>query len=136
MNRYITQVTLNRNQNSPHAQKGIVPCHGAGPRHPPRNSVTAIDDTTTVLTYSPSMNIANAMPEYSVWNPATSSDSASERSNGGRFTSASAQIRKIANAGNCGIAYQTAACASTIAEVRRCPANISRATSDSPIATS
>ena len=98
--------------------------------------MTAIEDTTTVFTYSPSMNIANAMPEYSVWNPATSSDSASARSNGGRLTSASAQIRNTTNAGNCGIAYQTLACASTISEVRRCPANISTATSDRPIATS
>ena len=38
-----------------------------------------------MFTYSPSKNIANGMPEYSVWNPATSSDSASARSNGGRF---------------------------------------------------
>ena len=60
-----------------------------------------------MFTYSPSMNIANAMPEYSVWNPATSSDSASARSNGGRLTSASAQIRNTTNAGNWGIAYQT-----------------------------
>ena len=82
------------------------------------------------------MNIANEIPEYSVWNPATSSDSASARSNGGRFTSASAQIRNTTNAGNCGIAYQTLSCASTISDMRRCPANISSATSESPIATS
>ncbi len=66
---------------------------GAGPRHPPRNSVTPIAATVTVATYSPRKNIANVIPEYSVWKPATSSVSASARSNGGRFVSAIAQIR-------------------------------------------
>ena len=59
-----------------------------------------------MFTYSPSMKNANRIPEYSVWNPATSSDSASARSNGGRFVSASAQMKKITNAGNCGSTYQ------------------------------
>src|SRR3954468_1577286 len=134
MNRYITSTTLSRNQTTPPTANQAPPHHG--PRHPPRNSVTATEATTTVFTYFPSMNIANPIPEYSVWNPATSSVSASARSNGGRLTSASAQIRNTTNAGSCGIAYQTVVCASTISDVRRWPENISRATSDSPIATS
>ena len=56
-------------------------------------SVTPIAATVTVETYSPRKNIANVIPEYSVWKPATSSVSASARSNGGRFVSAIPQIR-------------------------------------------
>src|SRR5215831_2807959 len=39
-------------------------------------------------------------------NPATSSDSASTRSNGGRFVSASAEMKKMMNIGNSGSQYQ------------------------------
>ena len=39
-------------------------------------------------------------------NPATSSDSASGRSNGGRLVSASAEMKKITNIGNSGSQYQ------------------------------
>ena len=38
--------------------------------------------------------------------PATSSDSASTRSNGGRLVSASAETKKITNIGNSGSQYQ------------------------------
>ena len=99
-------------------------------------TISAIAATTTVFTYSPSMKNANRIPEYSVWNPATSSDSASARSNGGRFVSASAQMRKITNAGNCGSTYQIVVCASTIALIRTCPLNISTAMIARLIATS
>ena len=40
-------------------------------------------------------NMANFMELYSLWNPATSSVSASGRSNGARFVSASAQMKKM-----------------------------------------
>ena len=89
-----------------------------------------------MLTYSPSKNIANAMPEYSVWNPATNSDSASARSNGGRFASASAPIRNTTNAGNCGITFQTVSCAATISLICSVPLYISTATSARPMPTS
>ena len=46
-----------------------------------------------MLAYSPIKNIANFMLEYSVWNPATSSVSASGRSKGARFVSATIEIR-------------------------------------------
>ena len=42
--------------------------------------------------YSPSMNSMYGVAEYSVMKPATSSDSPSARSNGGRLVSASAEI--------------------------------------------
>jgi len=38
------------------------------------------------------------MPEYSVWNPAVSSDSASGRSKGARLVSATAHTRKMKKA--------------------------------------
>src|SRR5512132_3530892 len=91
---------------------------------------------TNIIEYSPSMKNANLIPEYSVWNPATSSDSASARSNGGRLTSASAQIRYTTNAGNCGITFQTLSCCATISDIFRWPLNMITATSASDIATS
>ena len=43
---------------------------------------------------------------YSTMKPATSSDSASTRSNGGRLVSASAETKKMTNIGNSGSQYQ------------------------------
>jgi len=53
-----------------------------------KNSV----EMTRILVYSDRKNSTKIIPEYSVINPATSSDSASGRSNGDRFTSAIAEI--------------------------------------------
>ena len=44
-------------------------------------------ETVTMLTYSARKNSANLSEEYSVWNPPTSSPSASGRSNGARLVS-------------------------------------------------
>ena len=44
--------------------------------------------------------------------PATSSDSASARSNGGRLVSASAEMKKMTNIGNSGSQYQSKQAAS------------------------
>src|SRR5580700_3901508 len=60
--------------------------------HPPRNSSVATQETVTMLAYSAMKNDANFMLEYSVWNPATSSFSASGRSNGTRLVSANAAM--------------------------------------------
>src|SRR3954468_13632338 len=60
---------------------------GHGARQPPRNSVVAIAETGTMLTYSARKNSANFSDEYSVWKPPTSSPSASARSNGARLVS-------------------------------------------------
>ncbi len=47
------------------------PSHGSrstnGPCQPPKNSVVSSADTNTMPTYSPTKNIPNFMPEYSVW---------------------------------------------------------------------
>src|SRR5450755_5118450 len=59
-----------------------------GRSHPPSHNVTAIDDTASIAEYSARKNSDQRKPLYSVWNPATSSDSASGRSNGARFVSA------------------------------------------------
>ena len=54
----------------------------------------------TVFMNSARKNSAKRMLEYSVLKPPTSSCSASTRSNGGRFSSAVAAIRKITNGTN------------------------------------
>src|SRR5205085_668121 len=62
-------------------------------RQPPRNSVAHRPDTVTMLMYSARKNSANFSDEYSVWNPPTSSDSASGRSNGARLVSPTADTK-------------------------------------------
>ena len=47
-----------------------------------------------MLTYSARKNSANFSDEYSVWNPPTSSDSASARSNGARLVSPTIRDRE------------------------------------------
>ena len=59
-----------------------------GPCHAPNQSVVTIDDTTVISPYSARKKMAQRIPEYSVRNPATSSDSASGKSNGARLVSA------------------------------------------------
>ena len=53
-------------------------------------------DVSNIIPYSPIIMMAQENPEYSVWNPATNSDSASGRSKGALFDSASEQIKKNA----------------------------------------
>ena len=74
--------------------------------------------------------------------PATSSDSASTRSNGGRLVSASAETKKIMNIGNSGSQYQPSmpascvSCASTMADRLSEPAHSSTVMITKPIETS
>ena len=56
--------------------------------HPPKNKITIKELIAIILQYSPKKNKANVIEEYSTLYPATSSDSASGRSNGTRFVSA------------------------------------------------
>jgi hypothetical protein len=90
--------------------------------------VTVTADIVMTAMNSPSMNMANFAPEYSVWKPPTSSPSASARSNGGRCASATAEMKKIRNAGAIGIRFQAGRkphsvpdCAATISEARSVP---------------
>ena len=55
-----------------------------------------------IAVYSPSISIMYGVEPYSTMKPATSSDSASTRSNGGRLVSASAETKKITNIGSSG----------------------------------
>ena len=81
--------------------------------------------------------------------PATSSDSASTRSKGGRFVSASAEMKKMMNIGNSGMKYQSrkdpgrpsmvprpVCCERTISVRFSEPAHISTVTMTKPIETS
>src|SRR6516225_4577677 len=82
------------------AKSQVVPCSrlGNGRSQPPSQSVTAIEDTAIIAEYSAKKNSDQRKPLYSVWNPAVNSDSASGKSNGARFVSATIAIAKIVNA--------------------------------------
>ena len=76
------------------------------------------------------------MAEYSTLYPDTSSASASGRSNGCRFVSASVVTKKIIKIGNSGAISQKFFCPSTRVEKFRVPENSSRDTSVAPRETS
>src|SRR5947209_13133181 len=57
--------------------------------------------------YSPRKNSKNGVAEYSTMKPATSSDSASTRSKGGRLVSASAETKNTTAIGKSGSQYQS-----------------------------
>src|SRR4029078_1825606 len=65
---------------------------------PPRNRSDASPLTANMLPYSARKKIDQRNPLYSVWNPATSSLSASARSKGARFTLAGAPVKYTKNA--------------------------------------
>src|SRR5205085_20207 len=76
--------------------------YGIGGSQPPMNRIVVIAHMVAIATYSPSMNIMYGVEPYSTMKPATSSDSASTRSNGGRLVSASAEMKNTTNIGNSG----------------------------------
>src|SRR5262244_1770190 len=92
------QITPSGAQFSGHTSIGEV--------QPPRNRMVASAHMVVIATYSPSMNKRYGVEPYSTINPATSSLSASTRSNGGRLVSASAEMKKMMNIGNSGSQYQ------------------------------
>ena len=71
--------------------KGAI---SSGGNHPPKNNILTIADIKIILAYSPRKNKPNARDEYSTKKPATSSLSPSGRSNGARFVSANAEMKK------------------------------------------
>src|SRR5437660_4665747 len=91
---------LSTNQITPGIQ--VNGATGNGGSQPPRNRIVAIAHMVRMAMYSPRKNKRNGVAEYSTAKPATSSDSASTRSNGGRLVSASAEMKKITNIGNSG----------------------------------
>src|SRR5204863_7009307 len=90
---------------------------GHDARQPPRNSVVAIAETVTMLTYSARKNSANFSDEYSVWKPPTSSDSASGRSNGARLVSPTMAMTNTAKLGISSQPNQPDDCAATMSAV-------------------
>src|ERR1700682_2077094 len=99
-----TNPALSTNQTMPGTMVNGGSANGAS--HPPRNRMAVMAHMVAIATYSPSMNSIYGVEPYSTMNPATSSDSASTRSNGGRLVSASAEMKKTTNIGNSGSQYQ------------------------------
>ena len=81
--------------------------HAIGAFQPPKNSVTVSAEMMKTFTYSAKKKKPKRIPEYSVAKPATISESASVRSNGVRFASAVAAMKKIRNASGCCQMYQS-----------------------------
>src|SRR5436309_7085153 len=117
-----TADALSTNQTMPGIQ--VNGGYGIGGSHPPRNRIVVIAHMVAIATYSPSMNIMYGVEPYSTMKPATSSDSASTRSNGGRLVSANAEMKNTMNIGNSGSQYQPNRpheefCASTMSVSRK-----------------
>lgn len=83
--------------------------NSSGITYPPKNRIAVSVDISTIEQYSARKKNTKIIALCSVKNPATSSDSASGRSNGVRFVSASAEIKKIIARGSRGTTYQIAA---------------------------
>src|SRR5947208_10839126 len=127
--------TLSANQITPGIQvKGAT---AKGGSQPPRNRIVAMAHMVAMAMYSPRKNSRNGVEEYSTAKPATSSDSASTRSNGGRLVSASADMKKITNIGSSGENTNqpriSGACARTISERFSEPANSSTVIKTKPM---
>src|SRR4051794_13984950 len=130
---------LSVNQITPGIQvKGTT---GNGGSQPPRNRIVAIAHMVAMAMYSPRKNSRKGVEEYSTAKPATSSDSASTRSNGGRLVSARAETKNTTNIGNSGSQNQFSrpylpSCASTMAERLSEPAHSSTVMITKPMETS
>lgn len=81
-------------------------------RYPPRNRIVVLAHIRMRLLYSARKKNTKGLPEYSVKNPATSSLSASTRSNGGLFVSATVLMKKMINSGKSGMKSHTIRCVS------------------------
>src|SRR5262249_48979336 len=75
---------------------------GNGGSQPPRNRIVANAPMVAMAVYSPGKKKRNSVAAKSTTQPATSSDSASTRSKGGRLVSASAETKNTMNIGNSG----------------------------------
>src|SRR6202167_4310509 len=131
--------SLSTNQITPGTQvKGGTAIGGS---QPPMNRIAPTAHIGVIATSSPSMNRRYGVEPYSTMKPATSSDSASTRSKGGRLVSASAETKKITSIGNSGSQYQRSRpqgvfCASTIAVRFSEPTQSSTVMMTKPIETS
>src|SRR5712692_8098620 len=115
--------------------------NGMGESHPPMNRIVHMAHMVMIATYSPSMNKRYGVEPYSTMKPATSSDSASTRSNGGRLVSASAEMKNTTNIGSSHSQYQPnrpqrLSCACTMAVRLSEPTHNSTVIMTKPIETS
>src|SRR5574341_2153264 len=90
--------TFIKNQITP----GMKSKNGNGACQPPRKTTVAMHDTRIMFPYSARKKNANRIPLYSVKKPATSSLSASGKSNGNRLVSAMAAMVYSTSATNWG----------------------------------
>src|ERR1700744_1327789 len=137
-----TKDSLSRNQTMPGTRvKGMMLSGGS---QPPRNRMLINPHSIMMFMYSARKNIRNGPEEYSTKKPATSSLSASSRSNGGRWVSASDETKKITSMGNRMVkTFQcrkptalVVSCACTIWEMFSEPANSSTVIITKPMETS
>jgi len=77
-----------------------------GGNHPPKNNVDTKALIKSIFAYSPKKNKAKVIAEYSTLYPETNSASASGKSKGCRFVSASIDTQNIINIGNKGTINQ------------------------------
>lgn len=89
--------------------------------HPPQKNKTERLLMIIILPYSAKKKSANAIAEYSTLYPATSSASASGKSNGVRFVSAKEMIKNKTQNGNSGNTNHTYSCAFTISTNEKLP---------------
>src|SRR3569833_2025586 len=93
------KASLARNQNIPSA--GIFSGQILiGDSQPPRNRMLIRPQSSMTFMYSARKNSRKGPEEYSTKKPATSSDSASSRSKGGRWVSARDETKKMISIGN------------------------------------
>src|SRR5256885_13343691 len=125
---------LQKNTNSSFRMNQITPGMSVSGRtdhsgsQPPRNSTAKRPESMITFMYSPRKNSRNGVEEYSTMKPATSSDSASSKSKGGRWVSASVEMKNTIPMGNRMVnRNQPCACASTMADRFSEPAKIGRA---------
>src|SRR5512132_173546 len=102
------------------------PSGAHGPCQPAKKIVTASAESVIRLMYSAVWKRPQRMPPYSVWKPATSSVSASGRSNGGRLVSAITAKKKTSIPASWGMKNQI---------VAPCLLTMSTRLSDWPIST-
>lgn len=104
--------------------------------HPPKNNIETKALIKSILAYSPKKNKAKVIAEYSTLYPDTNSASASGKSKGWRFVSASIETQKMINIGNKGIINQIFFWAETIELKLKEPVQIHTLIMIKPIETS
>jgi len=108
-----------------------------GEAHPPKKQIAIMKESHNILLYSARKNRANVIEEYSTLKPATSSASASGRSNGALLVSANNDMKKTTQVGNRGRQNQVlSSCWATISIRLKEFAQIAIGSKISPIDTS